>query len=69
MIVLNGAAASSPETRASALRVTSSSIGGTSTTTSPRHGGSRGATEAVAASASAIATSNTGPVIGKAEDT
>ena len=37
VIVLNGAAASSPEIRASALRVTASSETGASTTTSPRH--------------------------------
>ena len=71
VIVLNGAAASSPETRASALRVTSSSIGGTSTTTSPRQCGDGSATgpAATVGAASASAMSNTVPVINLVENT
>ena len=66
VIVLNGAAANSPETRASALRMTSSSIGGTNTTTRPRQwGGGPEAGAAAAESASAIAISRTVPVIRK----
>src|SRR3954447_21681112 len=66
VIVLNGAAASSPVIRASALRVTSSSVGDTSTTTRPRQGGVAATLGAAAAEfASAIAVRSASPVIGR----
>jgi hypothetical protein len=49
--------------RASALRVTSSSIGGASTTTRPRQAGEGSAVETAAGSASAIAVSSAIPII------
>ena len=68
VIVLNGAAASSPVIRASALRVTSSSVGDTSTTTRPRQEGVASTVGAVAGEfASAIAVRSAMPIIGRRE--
>ena len=66
VIVLNGAAASSPEIRASALRVTASSATGASTTTSPRHAGSA-SVGAVPARVSTSGSITAGPIMNKAD--
>src|SRR4029077_18942723 len=64
--VLNGAAASSPVMGAGALRVTSSSTDGTSTTTRPRQAGDASTVgTATVDSATAIAVSSAIPIIGK----
>ena len=68
VMVRNGAAASSPVIRASALRVTSSSAGDTRTTTSPRQEGVAPPLGAVAGEvASASAVRSAIPVIGRGE--